>query len=60
MFINVCVKTFVILKIFWKMAEFEGGYFCPELNGHPVCFISMFYFILISVGGSIHYNQYYI
>ena len=37
MFINVCVKTFVILEISWRMAELEGGYFCRELKGHSVC-----------------------
>ena len=37
MFINVCVKTFGILEISWRMAELEGGYFCRELNGHSVC-----------------------
>ena len=36
MFINVCVKTFGILEISWRMAELEGGYFCTELNGLSV------------------------
>ena len=35
-FINYGVNIFGILKISWKMAELEGGYFIAWLNGHPV------------------------
>ena len=35
-FINNGVNIFGILKISWKMAELEGGYFFAGLNGHPV------------------------
>ena len=35
-FINYGVNIFGILKISWKMAELEGGYFIAGLNGHPV------------------------
>ena len=38
-FINYGVNIFGILKISWKMAELEGGYFVSELNGHPVHYV---------------------
>ena len=35
---SMSVSTFLeFLKISLKMVELEGGYFCSELNGHPLC-----------------------
>ena len=42
-FINYGVNIFGILKISWKMAELEGGYFISGLNGHPVHYTPHFW-----------------